>query len=88
MKTSVKNRCTVAEILRLFFPLSTSFCRHNYTFGYWCVDADNRLKVKRACGLTSKGSLDESHNYSNERDSDMHSTALGGHNSAAIVLHF
>lgn len=28
------------------------------------VDAVDRLKVKLACGLASKGSLDESHNYS------------------------
>lgn len=42
------------------------------------VDAVDRLKVKLACGLASKGSLDESHNYScSEGDSDLHSKAQG-----------
>lgn len=57
-------------------------------FGYWCVDTVDRLKAKWACCLANKGSLDESHNYSNERDSDLRRKALAGGNSAAIVLKF
>lgn len=53
-----------------------------------CVDAINRMKVKLGCGLASKGSLDESHNYSNEWDLDLHSIALGSQHSAAIVPRF